>query len=400
MEGRLHKIILIIFLLISGTLWSMDAKDFAYYNQVTYDHYLKKEWDQLIQTGKEALDQDFDFYYLRARLGIAYFEKGIYTAAIKHFSLALMYNSSDPIILEYLYYAYIHASRYHDASLLYHQYKRILDGIQLTYKPGFFDAITLDGAYKMSDHRTTLGIEAGDIQYGQIGFSHNMGGHIYLYHYAGLLNHTYADISDMENNRMRYRYHFYQFEYYASAHINLGKGFEINPAFHFIGVDAHSVQYSDFYYGIGIKKRMGRVNLGLQYSYAEVNDTRIEQWVPKILYYPLGNNKLYLSATAIFSQGDLDQRVYQGLMGVRVFPSTWIEGYISSGRSQYLALFDGAILYNNPDYLLSRTGVSVTQFLTEKTSLMLHYVGEKKEQIVSGDPYMHHVFALGLNFKF
>ncbi len=400
MEGRLHKIILIISMMIPGPILCQGIKDFNYYNQVTYDHYLKKDWDQLILNGNEALDQGFDFFYLRSRLGIAYFEKGIYTAAIKHLNHALKFNSTEPIILEYLYYAYIYASRYQDASLLYYRNKHILKDAHLTIKPGFFDGITLDGVYKMSDHQTTLGTEAGDIQYGQIGLRHNLGGHISLYHYAGLLNHTFADISDMENSRMRYRYHFYQFEYYASANVNLGKGFIINPVFHFIGVDAHSVQYHDLYYGIGLNKRMGRINLGLQYSYADINDTMIEQWVPKINYYPYGNNKLYLSATTIFCSGDLNHRVYQGLLGVRLFPTTWIEGYITKGRSQYIALFDGAILYNNPDYLLSRTGVSLTQLLSEKASLILHYVIEKKEQIVTGDSYMHHVFALGLNFKF
>lgn len=400
MEGRLYKILAIIFLLYSGDLWAQDNRDFTYYNEVTYDHYLKKAWDQLIQTGKEALDLDYDFYYLRARLGIAYYEKGIYTAAIRHFSRALKYNSSNPIILEYLYYAYIYASRYQDAAQLYYQNKQIMQDLELNFKPRFFDAMTLDVVYKMSDHRTTSGTEAGDIQYGQIGFQHTLGGRVSLYHFAGILNHTFVDIPGMDNSRMRYQYHFYQFEYYAGVRITPGKGFEINPVFHFIGVDAYSRKYYDLFYGIGIKKRIGRVQLGLQYGHAEINDSTLVQWVPQITYYPFGNNKFYLSASTYIGWGDVDQRVYHGMVGVRLFPTTWLEAYMASGRSQYIALYDGAILYNNPDYLLSRTGASFIQYLTEKTFLTLHYVLEKKEQIVSGDPYTHHVIALGLYFKF
>jgi hypothetical protein len=400
MESRLHKIILVCLLFISPALWAQDGKDFSYYNQVTYGHYLKKEWDELIQIGRDALDQGFDFYYLQARMGIAYYEKGIYTVAIRHFTLALKYNSSDPLMLEYLYYAYLYASRYQEASRLYFRYKHILGNAELTYTPGFFDGMTIDGVYKWSNHRTSTGTETGNIQYGQIGFRHNLGGRISLYHYAGLLNHTFADIYALENNQMRYQYHFYQFDYYASAQVLLGKGFEINPTFHFIGVDAHSNQYSDLYYGIGVNKRMGRVNLGFHYSYTAINDSIIKQFVPKILYYPLGNTKLYLSAALIFCSEDLNQQVYQGSLGIRIFPNTWLEGHITAGRSQYIALYDGAIIYNNPDYLLSRTGVSFSQYLTPKTSFLLHYLAEKKEQIISGDPYMHHVFAVGLNFKF
>lgn len=145
---------------------------------------------------------------------------------------------------------------------------------------------------------------------------------------------------------------------------------------------------------------MGRVQLGLQYGHAVINDSTLSQWTPEIFFYPFGNNKLYLAATAIFGTGDVDQRVYQGIVGIRLFPGTWVEGYMTSGKSQYIALFDGAIIYNNPDYLLSRTGFSLTQYLTDKTSLNLHYALENKEQVISGDPYIHHVIAVGLNLKF
>lgn len=272
--------------------------------------------------------------------------------------------------------------------------------LDLTFKPRFIDAMTLDFAYKMSNHQTISGTEAGDIQYGQIGFRHNLGGNLSLYHFASLLNHTFVDMPGMDNNRMRYQYHFYQFEYYAGARIKPGKGFEFNPVFHFIGVDAYTKQYYDLYYGAGLKKRMGKVQIGLHYGHGVINDSTLTQWVPEIIYYPLGNNKIYLSATTIFGKGDVDQQVYQGVVGIRLSPNTWVEGHITSGRSQYIALFDGSIIYNNPDYLLSRTGVSLIQYLTEKTLLNLHYALEKKEQIISGDPYAHHVIALGLNFKF
>jgi hypothetical protein len=312
----------------------------------------------------------------------------------------LKYNSSDPIILEYLYYAYIYASRYQDAALLYYQNKPIMKDLVLTFNPRLFDAITIDVVYKMSDHHTNSGTEAGDIQYGQIGLRHTLGSHILLYHFASTLNHTFLDIAGMDNSRIRYQYHFYQFEYYAHGRINLGKGFEINPVFHFIGVDAYSRRYNDLYYSLGLGKRMGRLALGLQCSYAEINDSTLVQWVPWITYYPFGNNKFYLSTIFIFGSGDVDQQVYQGRLGVRLFRNTWMEGFMASGRSQYIALFDGAIIYNNPDYLLSRTGLSFTQYLTGKTSLTLHYALEKKEQIVSGDSYTHHVVAMRLNFKF
>jgi hypothetical protein len=400
MESGLHKMILVGFLIISHALQAQETEDFTYYNQVTYDHYLKKEWDQLIEVGSKALNQDFDFYYLRARLGIAYYEKWIFTAAIRHFRKALNYNSSEPVMLEYLYYSYIYSSRYLDASLLYHKHKKIMSELSLTWIPKFFDGMSLDGAYKWSNHRTSLGTETGNIAYAQTAFHHAPGGRLYIYHYAGFLNHTFTDKYIRENFYTRYRYYFNQFDYYVNAHLMLGFGFEINPTYHFMGVNANSVKYSDSYFGIGIKKRLGRVSLGFHYGSANVNDTAIKQFIPQFLYYPLGNTKFYISASSIFCMGDLNQQVHNGLVGIRLFPVTWLEGFISYGKSQYISLFEGAIIYNNPDFLLSRAGISLTHYLTPKTSLMLHYVSENKEQISSGDPYIHHVFAIGINFKF
>jgi hypothetical protein len=165
-------------------------------------------------------------------------------------------------------------------------------------------------------------------------------------------------------------------------------------------VDAYSSRYNDFYYGIGIEKKMGKVHAGLQYAYAEINGSKLYQWVPEITCYPFGNNRLFFSAAVLFRPAEPEQPVYQGLLGIRIFPDTWLETFIAAGKSQYAALFDGTIIYNNPDYLMSRTGASFTHYFTDKTSLILYYAAESKEQFISGDPYIHHAAALGLHFKF
>lgn len=388
------------FLFLSHAIWSQDQKDFTYYNQITYDQYLKKDWNQLIVTGKEALKKDFDFYYLRARMGIAFFEKGIFTAAVKHFEKALSYNSSDTAIMEYLYYAYIYTSRYLDAIRLYQKNKYLLSDVISDYRPRFFDGTTLEIGYKISDHSTTLGTETGDIRYTIAGLYNNIGGRIYLYHYAGILNHSLIEQYFEQNRYSLYKYRINQFDYYANAQIILGKGWQINPVFHFIAIDAISSKYSDLYYGIGLNKRLERFSIGFHYSKADINKVKINQFVPKFLYYPLGNNKLYISGTAIFISGDLNYKVITGSLGVRVFPGTWLEGFMASGRSLYVSFLDGAIIYNNPDYLLSRIGGSLIQHLTPKFSLNFYYIAENKEQVISGDPYAHHVIVLSLHFKF
>jgi hypothetical protein len=145
---------------------------------------------------------------------------------------------------------------------------------------------------------------------------------------------------------------------------------------------------------------MGRISIGFNYGHSEIYDKSFNQYVPEIVYYPFGNNKFFVSASTLFFSGDLDHQVYSGLAVVRLFPATWIGGSFVSGKAQYLSLFEGAIIYNNPDFLISRTGLSITQYLNERTSIQGFYIAEKKEQVVSGDLYTQHVLSITLNFKF
>jgi tetratricopeptide (TPR) repeat protein len=402
MEGRTKIIILLPALLLFFTISSQgqEKPDFTHYNQMTYQHYLNGEWDQVITLAREALKQDIDFYYLRARMGIAFYEKGIYTAAAGHLNKALEYNSAEPLMLEYLFYAYYFSGRYADAIQLYHKHKQILKEIPSAYRPRFFDGLNLNGTHKWSNHSTAEGLEVGNLRYASVGLKHYIGGRLNFSHFAGVLDQALRDKYYFGNELIHYPYFFYQADYFARLTVLVANGWEVSPAFHFTGVDAVSMQYNDIYYGIGIRKRAGRISIGFNYGHSEIYDKSFSQYVPEIVYYPFGNNKLYFSASSVFTSGDLHQQVLFGSAVVRIFPITWIEGFFGSGKAQYLSLYEGALIYNNPDFLISRTGLSITQYLNEKTSIQGYYIAEKKEQVVSGDPYVHHVLSIAINFKF
>jgi hypothetical protein len=85
---------------------------------LTYRLYQEKKWDSVIVIGKQALHQDIDFYYLRVRMGIAYFEKTAYFPAATHLKKARQFNSEDPVIADYLYYAYLYTNRNEEARII------------------------------------------------------------------------------------------------------------------------------------------------------------------------------------------------------------------------------------------------------------------------------------------
>ncbi|HLP05210.1 MAG TPA: hypothetical protein VK152_07260, partial [Paludibacter sp.] len=73
-------------------------------DSVTWDLYLKGDWDNLVKTGNTILRQDIDFKTLQQRLGYAYFQKGNYLLSRWHYEKALAYDRSDETTNLYLYY--------------------------------------------------------------------------------------------------------------------------------------------------------------------------------------------------------------------------------------------------------------------------------------------------------
>lgn len=389
-------------LLISIPALAQTKKDFVTFNKVTFELYEKQAWDQLIISGKDALKNDYDFFYLRFRLGIAYYRKDNFARAINHLEKALLFNDSDPVILEYLYFAYIYSNRYQEASRLYNKHFQLFKARDLSIKPKVFDKLDIQGGIKFSDHSIDLGTQVDNISYGFLGASINIKGRFNLYQYAGILSHGFTDKYIYQGFKYYYQYYYKQFEYYVCGNLLLGKGWSISPAYHLIHVDAISRKYNDHYYGLSIDKNFNKVRLGLNISKAYILDTDVTQIVPEISYYPLGNTKLYFTIINTNNKSGNNEYKNQifGKMGIKVFSKSWIEGFYANGKIQFLANDNGYILYNNPDYLISRGGLIFYQYFKNYSQLTLSYQLENKEQITSEDPYTHHFVMAGLNIKF
>jgi hypothetical protein len=88
-------------------LFSQEARSSRWYDSTTYASYLKSDWMAVKEIGKEALDNDIDFYYLRVRIADAYYYSGNYRKAILHYNAALELNSADTYSRDMKYYSYL-----------------------------------------------------------------------------------------------------------------------------------------------------------------------------------------------------------------------------------------------------------------------------------------------------
>lgn len=115
----------ILWLLLLAALISGHSEiaqgQYVYYDSLTYSQYQNADWKNLTRSSRQAIKEDFDFYYMRMRRGIAFYERGNYMRAEKNFKDAVAFNSIETVAKEYLYYSKLLAGKEKYASQFYYK---------------------------------------------------------------------------------------------------------------------------------------------------------------------------------------------------------------------------------------------------------------------------------------
>jgi len=111
------------FLIILFSFTMITARAQLSYNHrqvdsITYANTISENWDEVIRLGKYALQHDIDYFYLRLRMGIAYFNKENYRAAGTHLRIAEELNPEHGLTKSYLYHAYMYSGCDDEAAFL------------------------------------------------------------------------------------------------------------------------------------------------------------------------------------------------------------------------------------------------------------------------------------------
>ena len=130
-------------LCLVGSANSQTPLSYPMVDAQTYALWQKGEWRSIISLGKQALKNDIDFYYLRVRMGIAYYERKNYHMAIHHFEKAYAISQQEAYLKEYLYYSYLFAGRDFEASILLSSFPPSLQGKIGKGDDSFIDEVSL-----------------------------------------------------------------------------------------------------------------------------------------------------------------------------------------------------------------------------------------------------------------
>jgi hypothetical protein len=362
-------------------------------DRVTANLFQYRQWKALIKEGKKALKNDIDFYALRYRMGVAYFERENYMKAIVHFNKTLAYYPADTIVMDYIYWSYILANRKQEADKFLQDHKQSLSyGLKSKLKNKFIrNALVLMGPVLSNNKSKNGNINPArqGAYYGEITLINNS------YYVGASLTHSlfkkmtithgyqFLDIertqtikgSNLNINRQN---DIYQNQYYISADFLLFKSLYIKPALNFIFVNFNNyepvknfdinspkfelnyISLTDQLYYLGVYKYFRTFTIGLSCAYADLNYST--QLFPNLSlsWFPFGNLKLYsISNLTGISENNKFTFVVDEKIGYRLFKKLWIEAFATVGKFQNYVQDAAFNVYNLPNTVRFKGGANL-----------------------------------------
>lgn len=403
-----------LFLLIFTGVKAQEKISFNRINTETYRFYMEQKWDSLILTGKEALRADVDYYYLRLRLGIAYYSKSNYRSAARHFSVALELNSGDPVSLEYLYYCRLFSGETEQARHLQTQFKGDLAYKLPLQKGRFFDRLGAEYLYLsgvgdelFEDPTEIYPLDLAGIQSTTRHYSNATISLVNSLAPGVTLSHTYTFLSKSShyysNDGERAVYlpdqQVVQNQYYFSPGFTTPSGFTFTPMIHILGIRAQAVydtgqgfqggtsslalgtlKETDFVTGLGFKKNVGAVDLHLGGWYGALNSADQVQGRAGFTWFPLGNLNLYAGGYCntqyeSYSNGESVIRIIpEMLLGFGIAGKLWVDMNAALGEMTNYLENNGMFVYNSISEIIhKKVRLSLSFPVTDKGSLL--YLG-------------------------
>ena len=442
-----------ISILILSWAGAQEGPDFNRVNTETYRFYMEQKWDSLIQMGKEAFRSDVDYFYLRMRMGIAYFSGKNYRTAAQHFSAALEQNNGDPAALEYLYYSRLYAGQTEQAQHVQKEFKGDLAlklppagekffgrfGAEYLYQGGAADHLFEDpaGFYPLD----VAGTQSTTGYFSNVTVSlvnHLAPGIVLSHAYTCLWKSSHYFSNDGQSAIYLPDQRLIQNQYYLSPRFTTRSGYTFIPMIQVLGIKQQVIydngqgsqgggspavgtgNETDFVTGMGFRKNLGRVDLDLGGWYGHLNSARQIQGRAGFTWFPLGNLNLYTggyfnSQYEVLPGGEgLTRIIPEFLFGFGISEKVWVDLNGAVGEMTNYLEGNGMIVYNSISEVIDKKfRFSLSFPVTEKGSLF--YLGGiwsavRSEFLPEEDPgtmvfnstVLYNAFSIygGLSWKF
>lgn len=416
-------IILILISLPAFAQITNDAKGIEKIDVETYELFNKAKWEQLTELGNRALEAGIDFYYLRMRIGIAYYNQRNYMSSISHFKSALEFIPKEPAALEYLYWALVFSGLEREARVLASEMpEKLRDGIGAKpdrvihdfYAEGglMYNGDNIAAPYgnrgsdtiiyaeqKPDKNSTYLSVNLNIIPFSRMTIFQG---------YNNINISSKKSFASLGNAPENYELNTRQNEYYLNAGVYAGKGFAISGILHYLNIGVDDVNASvntttggitytktsstlNNYVGLlSIEKSWGHFKFLLNNSYSNLNYSKQIQNSVTVAYFPTGNLDFY-SVTDLVLHSDkpdsikgnrteyLTRGIVKQKFGAKVAEKLWVEAFYMFGNAENYHEDNAFVVFNSANVMYNRLGINIISPITQNISLSLRYQYYKQD---------------------
>lgn len=385
---------ILAFFLAATAATAQQDYSFVTVDSTTYALYEKAAWKELLIYGKDAIANNQDFSYLRLRLGYAAFMTGNYAEALRHYKKVLQEDSYNSTAHYFIYWSRINLNQ---PELAMAEIKYLSPGMLpgKNTNPAAITGVELEFSYK----QTTAASRQNPL-YARFGLGNRFGYGVHMQQSIATYQQKISEplLTAVTNNA---NININQFEYYNRLLFNLGRGWQLKTAWHYLYTPFNNFKYNNHLVLAGLKYNGNYFDLQADAVLGTLTDTSQQQYNLQLGLYPLGNFNLYSFSTASIRQREGESAFnFRQVLGVKIIKNIWLEGHITAGEFRNLAENDALYVYHAIDPNKSKAGITSYIFLGGTTILQLGYTHEKRQLFGTTTTFQQHSITGGLSWKF
>jgi hypothetical protein len=381
--GEKRNNLIVLLILWSFSVTGQDKMSFSYVDSLTYNLYLDGNWSQLIREANSAINAETDYKFLRQRVGYAYFVRGDFYSAERHFRKALEFDSYDQFTLRYLYWSYLNTGK--------EQYAGYIEKLML---PDLAKALNLSKVKPVRaidfeiSHKFSGSRSRSDASFYRIGIDSKIGSGLNLYQSVSHYSQTINDPT--------ISFRILQPSYYAFLSIGVSKNLLLKSAFHYARTSVYGSLYRGRLFMVGIAPDLGRLRFDLNGFISEYYGNTAYQPEFSVSYVFPGRSLFYLSTKMAYIISDLENNRVVGFgTGLKLSKKSWIEHNSVFGKMNLYSDFDGLYIYNSYDPMIMRSGATFTYFINDRINFWINFSLEQKEFFSIASSYYNQYSILG-----
>jgi hypothetical protein len=395
-EHLKYRILILLNILLMPFTANTQERELAVYDSITYQQYLRGDWDELIITGQKAIEENVDFKWLRQRMGYAYLMKKQYYQSYDAYEAAYRMDHSDTISKLYLYYNSVYTGNYNRARYLAGKLPEETRNYfkQKAYRP--VDAVDLEFSYKIPEYAMR---ENAD--YKRIGINSQLGYQLNLYQTLSDFRQT-TDITTQSK----------QYDYYANISWRPLLNSIFSAGYHYTGtriiIDPDTFNYTGHLLSFRATQQISRFDISasvLNYNSDLLNSFQVGIHAGTGF---AGNNNIYLKSSLYriwqywyATDYNIARYVYTQSAGIMLFGRLWAEASVALGNLDHFADLGGMYLYNTLDPVTFRTGLSLYGYITPRLTVYSNYTLDRKYYTFFDvtENYLQHSITGGIIWK-